>query len=383
VHICVLTPSFPPQVDGGVAIATGRLVESLLDRGHRLTVLTSAPPTSVESGVARLSDRSDRFTVRGGLVADPRGSSAERTDLWAWMRSRHRQQPFDIILAYFVYPAGYLACWLGERLRVPVVCSCRGNDISKDIFMAPETVAMVLQHSTHLTFVSQSLLDMADVLVPCRARATVIPNAVDAHRFVPVSHPPKTCQNVVTVGTSGVLRWKKGLDLLLPLIRALCADGHIRVLVAGYGLDAAVSERLEAFLAQHDLQPQVEVTGPLAHAQMAQALQRMDLYVSTSYQEGMPNGVLEAMACALPVVATDADGIAQLVEDGITGYLCRKGDLDTLVDRCRALIAQPELRWRLGTAGRQRVLQAFRPQQEAAAVERVLQQVMQSRVALR
>ena len=43
-HICLLTPSFPPMVDGGVAIATGRLVQCLLQRGHRITVVTTVPP---------------------------------------------------------------------------------------------------------------------------------------------------------------------------------------------------------------------------------------------------------------------------------------------------------------------------------------------------
>ena len=43
-HICLLTPSFPPLVDGGVAISTGRLVERLLLAGHRLTVVTRLPP---------------------------------------------------------------------------------------------------------------------------------------------------------------------------------------------------------------------------------------------------------------------------------------------------------------------------------------------------
>ena len=43
-HICLLTPSFPPMVDGGVAISTGRLVQCLLRRGHQITVVTTAPP---------------------------------------------------------------------------------------------------------------------------------------------------------------------------------------------------------------------------------------------------------------------------------------------------------------------------------------------------
>ena len=105
---------------------------------------------------------------------------------------------------------------------------------------------------------------------------------------------------------------------------------------------------------------------------MVHALRRMDLYVSTSYQEGMPNGVLEAMACALPIVATDADGTPDLVQDDVTGYLCATGDLDAIVARCRTLIAQPILRQRMGQAGRRRVQQHFHPDQEATAVETVL-----------
>jgi glycosyltransferase involved in cell wall biosynthesis len=107
---------------------------------------------------------------------------------------------------------------------------------------------------------------------------------------------------------------------------------------------------------------------------MPAALQRMDIYVSTSYQEGMPNGVLEAMASALPVVATDADGTPELVVDGQTGFLCHMGDLDALVDRCQRLMADAPLRQRLGQAGRRRVQQLFAPEREATAVESVLRQ---------
>jgi glycosyltransferase involved in cell wall biosynthesis len=174
------------------------------------------------------------------------------------------------------------------------------------------------------------------------------------------------------VGTSGLMRWKKGIDLFLPLIRTLCAMHDVQLLVAGYGLDAAIDEHITDYLERYNLRQQLEITGPLPHQQMVHALRRMDLYVNTSYQEGMPNGVLEAMACALPVVATDADGTADLVQDGVTGYLCPMGDLDALVARCRTLITRPTLRQRMGQAGRRRVQQYFQPDQEAIAVESVL-----------
>jgi glycosyltransferase involved in cell wall biosynthesis len=372
-HICLLTPSFPPMVDGGVAIATGRLVQCLLQRGHQITVVTTAlpahpgdnpciPPEAPRPGMA----------LHYGLMADPLRAAPAVEALRVWADAQHQRQPFDVILAYFVYPAGYLATILGALLGVPVVCSCRGNDISKDMFITPEITAAVLTRSTRVIFVSASLLHMADTLVPCRAKATVVANAVDSTLFTPDDAARRAPHGTVVVGTSGLMRWKKGLDLFLPLIRTLCTIHAVHILIAGYALDAAVDQHITGFLERYNLRQHLEITGPLPHQQMVYALRRMDLYVNTSYQEGMPNGVLEAMACALPVVATDADATPDLVQDGATGYLCPMGDLDMLVARCRTLITQPALRQRMGQAGRRRVQQHFQPAQEARAVETVL-----------
>ena len=318
------------------------------------------PPGVVQPGLA----------LHYGLVEDPLRAAPAVEALRVWAQTQ--QEPFDVILAYFVYPAGYLATVLGELLGVPVVCSCRGNDISKEMFITPEIIAAVLTRSTRLIFVSASLLHMADTLVPCRAKATVVANAVDSTLFTPDASALSAAPRAVVVGTSGLMRWKKGIDLFLPLIRTLCAMHDVRILIAGYGLDAAIDQHIADFLERYNLRQHLEITGPLPHQQMVHALRRMDLYVNTSYQEGMPNGVLEAMACALPVVATDADGTPDLVQDGVTGYLCPMGDLDALVVRCHTLITQPALRQRMGQAGRQRVQQHFQPDQEAIAVETVL-----------
>jgi glycosyltransferase involved in cell wall biosynthesis len=308
-----------------------------------------------------------------GLVEDPLRAAAAVQALCVWARAQQQRRPFDVILAYFIYPAGYLATLLGASLGVPVVCSCRGNDISKDMFITPDIIAAVLTHSTRLIFVSASLLHMADTLVPCRAKATVVANAVDSTLFTPDTSALPAARRAVVVGTSGLMRWKKGLDLFLPLMRRLCVLHNVQFLVAGYGLDAAIDQHITDFLERYSLRQQLEITGPIPHPQMVHALRRMDLYVNTSYQEGMPNGVLEAMACALPVVATDADGTPDLVQDGVTGYLCPMGDLDALVTRCHTLITQPILRQRMGQAGRRRVQQHFQPDREAIAVETVVQ----------
>ena len=377
-HICLITPSFPPQVDGGVAISTGRIVERFLGMGHRLTVLTITPQEPVGTVVTRPQPHTVALAVYDRTVDDPLHDPYAVTDVCCWAEAQHQQDPFDVILAYFLYPGGYLATVLGARLGLPVVCSGRGNDISKNMFIDPHTIATVLHASTRLIFVSTSLLRMADTLVPCHTKAAVIANAVDSEQFIPGESLTQSPSCPVTLGTSGVMRWKKGIDLFLPLVGRLCATHDVHILIAGYGLDAAIEQQIADFLRHHDLDERLTVTGPLPHQQMVQALHRMDIYISTSYQEGMPNGVLEAMACALPVVATDADGTTALVQDGVTGYLCRMGDMAQLEARCRKLIAQPTLRRRMGLAGRRRVLESFHPDREATEIEAVLRQVIYS-----
>ncbi len=373
-HICLVTPSFPPMVDGGVAIATGRLAAGLTRRGHRVTVLTTSP--SDDLGPSEMALDPEALSIVYHDVSEPWHQSGQLAALCDRIGHRHAQQPFDIILAYFVYPSGYLAVRLGDRLGLPVVCSCRGNDISKDMFIAPDILATVLRQSTQLIFVSTSLLKMADTLTPCRHKASVVANSVDCTQFSPAAAPPASPSGAVVIGTSGLMRWKKGIDLLLPLIRELNTAHDVRFHFAGYGLDDAIDDQIASFLKRHQLQDRVAIRGPLPHGQMPLALRQMDIYLTTSYQEGMPNGVLEAMACALPVVATAADGIPALVEEGITGYLCPPGDLDALLARCRDLIEKPLTRQRMGQAGRVRAQRHFHPERELAAVEASLQHVL-------
>ncbi len=356
------------MVDGGVAIATGRLAAGLTRRGHQVTVLTAPPDDEPESSGA---DTGHALAVAYHDVSEPLHEPSRLADLCDRLGHHHKQQPFDIILAYFVYPSGYLAIRLGEVLGLPVVCSCRGNDISKDMFIDPATLDIVLRQSTRLIFVSASLLDMADALAPCRHKASVVANSVDCAQFRPLACPSPT--QTIILGTSGLMRWKKGIDLLLPLMRELNASHDIRFHLAGYALDDTINAQITAFLKRHQFQDRVAVLGPLSHGQMPQALGQMDIYITTSYQEGMPNGVLEAMACALPVVATAADGIPELVQDGITGYLCHMGDLEALLARCRDLIEQPLTRRRMGGAGRARAQHLFHPERELTAVEASLQ----------
>jgi glycosyltransferase involved in cell wall biosynthesis len=80
-----------------------------------------------------------------------------------------------------------------------------------------------------------------------------------------------------------------------------------------------------------------------------------DVLVLPSLSEGRPNVVLEAQACALPVVATAVGGTPELVEDGVHGLLVPPGDSNALAGSLRRLVSDEDLRRRLGASARQRI----------------------------
>ncbi len=147
----------------------------------------------------------------------------------------------------------------------------------------------------------------------------------------------------MVVSFLGRLVLEKGLDVFADAIDAALARGtKLRVLVIGEGPARAwFAERL----------PSAVFTGELTGADLATALAASDLFLNPSVTESFGNVTLEAMACALPVLAASASGATNLVEDGVTGTLVEPGDIDAFADALGAYASDPALRARHGAAG--------------------------------
>jgi glycosyltransferase involved in cell wall biosynthesis len=145
---------------------------------------------------------------------------------------------------------------------------------------------------------------------------------------------------------------QKNQGLLLRAIARL--QGRARVVFAGDGplLPAAEREARELGVAS-----QVEFLG--RRSDIAEILSRAHVFALPTNWEGFPLSILEAMRAGLPVVASDAGGVAESIVDGVTGYLVPRSDDDLFVDRLSALVADPALRARLGLAGRERYQSTF------------------------
>lgn len=156
----------------------------------------------------------------------------------------------------------------------------------------------------------------------------------------------------------------KGLRVLLAAFaRARATRPGLHLTLVGDGDDRAHLERLAA-----PLGGAVHFAGYLSQGAVAAALAESDAMVLPSFAEGLPVVLMEAMASARPVIATQVAGVSELVEDGVSGFVVPPGDEDALADRIGRLADDPGLRARMGTAGRERVRAEFDARREAARI---------------
>lgn len=154
------------------------------------------------------------------------------------------------------------------------------------------------------------------------------------------------------------LLWDKGVREYVDAARVLHQLGlPIEFLLAGDpdpGNPASVSDDVVLAWKHEGV---VQVLGQVED--MAACLRSVDLAVLPSYREGVPKSLIEAAACGLPIIATDAPGCRDVVEHSVTGLLVPCRDSIALADAIHFMLRNPDLRLKMGTAGREKVLREF------------------------
>lgn len=160
----------------------------------------------------------------------------------------------------------------------------------------------------------------------------------------------------------GRLAEVKGVTVLLDAFASLDRSDVELVLVG----DGHLRSELEARAAELGVAERVRFTGYLSQAEVRGILADTDVFCLPSFAEGVPVVLMEALACGVPVVATRVAGVAELVEDGGSGILVHPGDPEPLARALQTVLADRDLRARMGAAGRQRVEREFDVAREAA-----------------
>ena len=204
---------------------------------------------------------------------------------------------------------------------------------------------------------------------------TVVPYGVDLARF---KASPRRPGDRVVIGTTARLSSEKGLSYLIDAFARLRGRYGERVClrIAGEGPERGA---LEQQIARLGLEGAVELSGWLEHEAVPAFLQQLDIFALPSTWEGFGVSAVEASAVGLPVVASNIHGIPDAVIDGRTGLLVPSGDPGALADRLARLIDSPELRTKLGAAGREFVARNYDWASNVAQMQRLYERLTNSR----
>jgi len=199
------------------------------------------------------------------------------------------------------------------------------------------------------------------------ASPVVIYPGVDTGDHGGAAPPVTTRPRSTVVGTACRLVPAKGVRSLVQALATLRREApDVRLEIAGSGPDqAAIEHEIQSL----GLADRVRMLG--WRSDVASLMSKWDVYVQPSLDEGFGIAVLEAMAVGLPVIATAAGGLPELVEQGRTGWLVAPGDSDALAERLRALVLDSERRRAMGAAGKARARDSFSSDQMVSEIARL------------
>ncbi len=168
----------------------------------------------------------------------------------------------------------------------------------------------------------------------------------------------------------------KGHEILLEAaVRVAAFYPRAKFVLVGTG--AARRAILEARARALSIEKQVLFLGP--RQDVPQLLPQMEISVLPSLAEGFSNAILESMAAALPMVATDVGGNREAIVEGETGFLVPPSDPEALADRILRLLGDRALAQRMGRAGKRRIETTFSLQRMVAETERFYERLLEAR----
>ncbi len=377
--IALLSEKYTPDI-GGLAISAGRLGHSLASVGYEVRVF--APSGNLPASEKRSLTSNGTSVIRFGVH---KRIDDTLVDWFELIVEEHKRDPFDILQAYFLPQAGFLAAYTGNYLNLPSIVSIRGNDIERAVFDPSKFshVMYALQNASALTTNASILAEKAKAFV--NREIFLIPNGVDTDLFNPMEKNEALAESLLlpsgnlpldstkqttrlqnVIGFVGELRKKKGLQSLLSAYAQINKAQPTTLLIVGevrQGEDKKLFDELKETIPNSN----IIVTGYVPHKDLPAYYSLMDVLVHPSLRDGMPNAVLEAMACEKTIIATSVGGVTDAIEDNVNGILVNVNDTDGLTQKITEALSQPDKQKQLGRSAREAVLHRYTLEKELQA----------------
>ncbi len=224
---------------------------------------------------------------------------------------------FDVIDAHYFYPDGVAAAILAKKLNKPLVITARGTDVNlfADYKFAGRLIKKAASQSNSIITVAESLRHKLVTKGISQEKIQVLRNGVDKEVFYPASKDERESLrqqlniNSNTILSVGNLTKLKGFNLVLD---AVAKQPDIKLIIIG---DGEERQNLQQQVSDLKISQRVQFISNLSQQQLRDYYVSADILVLASSREGMPNVVLESLACGTPVVATNVGGVSEILSN--------------------------------------------------------------------
>jgi glycosyltransferase involved in cell wall biosynthesis len=369
-HIAIITTSYPLTNESMSGIFIRRLVNNLPD-DIRSTIITPSPNYAVaentDSGTQiqcvryapyrwqLLAHRPGGIPValrnhRGLLLLMP---VMLLSMLIACIRNgRH----VDLMHANWSLN-GVIAGIAGRLVGTPVMTTLRGSDVERLEKSGTSRLLLkwCLQLNRHVVTVSEAInKQVCEAFPQYREKIITIPNGVgDEFLNIPPYLPADN--KAITITSIGSLIPRKCMDTLIRAAARVSHEKEIRLNIIGAGPELEALKAVAQKVETRGLT--VNFPGNIAPDAIPEQLAATDVFVLASRFEGRPNVILEAMAAGRAVIASDIDGVSELVKHEETGLLFKAGNQERLENHLSKLCTDSEMRKRLGQAAKTFILE--------------------------
>jgi L-malate glycosyltransferase len=207
---------------------------------------------------------------------------------------------------------------------------------------------------------------------------TVTPFGVDCEVFTPKPGREAREQRPLVIGTVKTLDQPYGVEYLIRAFASVAeryTERDVRLVIAG---DGPLRSSLEDLARQLRVSHRVDFLGQIPQATVPTVLRSFDIFAALSLRESFGVAVLEASACGIPVVASNVDGLPEVVEDGVTGFLVPPSDPSTAAAALLRLLSDRKLREEMGVAGRSFVLDRYEWERTAKTMDDLYEKALGS-----
>jgi len=268
----------------------------------------------------------------------------------------------DIVHSHFAYPDGYGVLKTVKKWNVPFIVHVRGGyklATRKAYNSIKNKLLKTLNYADRIIAVSHSVKDEYVKMGIDDKKIVVIPNGANLEKFKPMDK--NTAREKLKLETEkkiilfiGYLRFRKGVNYLIDAIPIIIKEHDAQFLIIGEG---DMKKKLIQQAIDLKVDKNIKFIEPRPHDEIPLWINASDFLVLPTLAEGRPNVVLESMACEKTIIASNVDGVPELVNDGDTGFLIPSRDVNAISENIIKLLDDENLVKKMGQNARKRLLE--------------------------